>query len=602
MSEEYLISLSSIIILGIGAQWLAWRLHLPSILLLLIFGFIAGPLLNFLQPDELMGNMLLPFVSIAVSIILFEGGLTLRIKELPHIGNFLILLLTVGVLITWIVGALSAHFIIGLNFPISVLLGAVLVVTGPTVIGPLLRHIRPTGKVADILKWEGIVIDPIGALLALLVFEAILVGGFEEASIVVLASLGETILYGSVVGIVFAILLIILFKKFWVPDFLQETVTLSLVVAAFITSDYLQSESGMFATTLMGLVLANQKKVTVKHILVFKENLVVLIISILFIILSARLDLEVFQSLPLSAFIFLAVMIFVARPLSVFISSIGSSLTFKEKAFLSGMAPRGIVAAAVSSIFALRLTEENIPQTELLVPITFIVIVGTVTLYGLTSAPLAKILKVSQSNPQGVLFIGIHPWAVEIAKALITNGYKVAAIDTNRLDITNAKMVHIPAYHGSVLSEIVIDELKLDGIGRVLAITSNDEANSLACLHMGEIFSRRELYQLQPTIKTKKGIDQPFSPQHLRGRYLFEDGISFSNLSDRFSSGSVVKTIKLTREFTYDSFRELYGDDAIILFVISETKELSVSTTDIKLKPTPGQTIIALVKNLQQNN
>lgn len=600
MTEHHLISLSSILILGIGAQWLAWRLHLPSILLLLTFGFIAGPLLNFLQPDELIGNMLLPFVSIAVSIILFEGGLTLRIKELPHIGSVLILLLTVGVLITWVIGAVSAYFIIGLNLPISILLGAVLVVTGPTVIGPLLRHIRPTGKVADILKWEGIVIDPIGALLALLVFEAILVGGFEEASIVVLVSLGETLLYGTLVGVFFAGLLLLLLKKYWIPDFLQETVTLSLVVAAFITSDHLQSESGLFATTLMGLVMANQKKVTVKHILVFKENLAVLIISVLFIILSARLDIKVFETLPYTALIFLGIMIFVARPLSVFVSSIGSTLSFKEKAFLSWMAPRGIVAAAVSSIFALRLMDENIPQTELLVPLTFIVIVGTVALYGLTSAPLAKFLKVAQSNPQGVLFIGLHSWALEIAKALTTNGFKVTAIDTNRVDIYNARMANIPAFHGSVLSESVVDELKLEGIGRVLALTSNDEANSLACLHLEELFSRQELYQLQPVMKSAKGTGQSFSPQHLRGRYLFEDGINFTHISNKFYSGAVIKSVKITKEFTYKSFIELNGEEAILLFIISEDKELIVSTTGAKLKPSAGQTIIVLVDNTER--
>ena len=421
-------------------------------------------------------------------------------------------------------------------------MGAILVVTGPTVIGPLLRHIRPKGKVAEILKWEGIVIDPIGALLALIVFEVILVGGFQEASIVVLVGIGGTILFGSFVGIFFAGLLVLLLKKYWIPDFLQETVTLCLVVAAFITSDMLQSESGLFATTVMGIVMANQKYVTVKHILEFKENLSVLIISFLFIILSARLDLSVFENLSYTSLIFLAILIFIARPLSVFISTIRSGFTLNERVFLAWMAPRGIVAAAVSSIFALRLAENNIPQTEFLVPITFIVIVGTVALYGLTAAPFARLLKVAQANPQGVLMVGAHSWALELAKVLKTNGFQVALIDTNREDIYNAKMAKIDAYYGSVLSESLIDDIRLEGIGKLLALTSNDEANSLACLHLRDLFDSKELFQLKPQGKSK-ATDKSFSPQHLRGRYLFGEEISFDYLAPKFLQVQLLKPV-----------------------------------------------------------
>ncbi len=600
MSEHSLLALSSIIILGIAAQWLAWRLKLPSILLLLVFGFIAGPLTGFLNPNELMGNILLPMVSIAVAIILFEGGLTLRIKELPKIGNVLILLLTIGVLVTWVIATLAAYFVIGLNLSISILLGAVLTVTGPTVIGPLLRHIRLKGKVADILKWEGIVIDPIGALLALIVFEVILVGGIQEASIVVLVGIGGTILIGSLVGLLFAGLLVYLLKKYWIPDFLQETVTLCLVVSAFIVSDILQSESGLFATTVMGIAVANQKYVIVNHILKFKENLSVLIISFLFIVLSARLDFNVFENLSYTSLIFLAILIFIARPLSVFISTIRSGFSINERMFLSWMAPRGIVAAAVSSIFALRLAEYNIPQTEFLVPITFIVIVGTVALYGLTAAPLARMLKVAQENPQGVLMVGGHSWALELAKVLKTNQFQVAIIDTNREDIYNARMAKVSAYHGSVLSESLIDDLRLEGIGKLLALTSNNEANSLACLHLRDIFDSKELFQLKPKEKLKS-TDKTFSPKYLRGRYLFGDKINFDYLDEKFSSGAIIKTSKLTEEFNYESYLKHYNNDVVILFIITEDKQLNVVTADMNLNPKPNQSIIAIVPNKENN-
>ncbi len=600
MSEHFLLALSSIIILGIGAQWLAWRLKLPSILLLLLFGFIAGPLSGFLNPDELIGDILLPIVSIAVALILFEGGLSLKIKELPKIGGALLFLLTFGVTITGVITAIAAYTILGFNWQISILLGAILVVTGPTVISPLLRHIRPKRKVADILKWEGIVIDPIGALFALLVFEAILIGGFEEASISGLIVIGKTILFGSLVGFSFGWLLIILIKRFWIPDFLQETVTLSLVVGAFVCSNFFQHESGLFATTLMGIAMANQKQVTVKRILEFKENLSVLIISFLFIILSARLDLTVFKNLSYTSLLFLLVLILIARPLAVFVSTIKSEFTLKEKIFLSWMAPRGIVAAAVASIFALRLSEKNIPQTEFIVPITFIVIVGTVALYGLTAAPVARYLKVAQSNPQGVLMVGGHTWALELAKVLKTNQFQVAIIDTNREDIYNARMAKVSAYHGSVLSESLIDDLRLEGIGKLLALTSNDEANSLACLHLRDLFDSKELFQLKPKGKSK-ATDKTFSPQYLRGRYLFGDKINFDYLDEKFSSGAIIKTSKLTEEFNYESYLKHYNNDVVILFIITEDKQLNVVTADMNLNPKPNQSIIAIVPNKENN-
>jgi len=374
MTEHVLVDLSAIVILGIGAQWLAWRLRFPSIIFLLLAGFIAGPLTGFLHTEELMGNLLFPFVSLSVAVILFEGGLTLNLKELRGIGKVVFRLISIGVIVTWGIGALAAHYLLGLNWEIALLLGAVLVVTGPTVIGPLLRHIRPKGKVADVLKWEGIVIDPIGAMLALLVFEAIVVNGNQSTTLLILLSLGKTILFGGTVGVVFAYLLWLLLKNRWVPDTLQETVTLSMVVAAYLAGDLLQTEAGLFSTTIMGIVMANQKQVMVKHILEFKENLRVLIISALFIILASRLEMSVLTHISIGSLLFLAVLIVLARPVSVFLSSMGSRLNLREKFFLSFMAPRGIVAASIASVFALRLTESNVPQAEYLVPLTFIVI------------------------------------------------------------------------------------------------------------------------------------------------------------------------------------------------------------------------------------
>ncbi|MBD3225827.1 MAG: hypothetical protein GF313_13955 [Caldithrix sp.] len=601
MSEHILLEISLIVILGIGAQWLAWRLRLPSIILLLVFGFVAGPVMNLVHPSRLLGDLLFPIVSISVAIILFEGGLTLRFKELPAIGKIVTLLITIGVIISWFFGALGAYYILNLNLQISILLGAILVVTGPTVIGPLLRHIRPSGKVGDILKWEGIVIDPIGALLAVLVFEAILAEAIDHATAMVLLSLGQTILFGSLSGLLFAFLLIVLIKNYWIPDFLQETVAFSMVIASFMLADHFQSESGLFAATLMGIVMANQKYVSVKHILEFKANLSVLIISILFIILSARLQLEVFNIISLNSIIFLALLIVIARPASVFLSSLGMGLTIREKTFLSWMAPRGIVAAAVSSIFALRLMENNIAQAQFLVPVTFIVIIGTVVVYGLTAGPLARRLKLSQSNPQGILFAGAHPWALEIIKVIKDKGFAVAAVDTNRYDINKARMAGIPSYHDSILSEQLSDNLRLSGIGKLLALTSNNEANSMAALRYAEVFESEQLYQLFPAGGAKKD-EERYSPKHLRGRFLFGEGVDFHYFNRRFYEGAIVKSTKLSKEFGFQAFLKYYGENTVPLFLITEDKELVVKTTDYEFEPKAGDTIIALVDEAEENN
>lgn len=598
MSENVLIQLGAIVLLGMFSQWVAWRLRFPSIFLLLIAGFLAGPVTGLIEPDLLMGEMLMPFVSLSVAIILFEGGLTLNIKELREIGGVVLSLIVLGVLLTWGIGTLTAYYLLNINLEVSILLAAILTVTGPTVIGPLLRQIRPTGKVNRILKWEGIVIDPIGALLAVLVFEGILASGLQGATTAVLLSLGKTIFFGSLSGALFAFLLVLFLRKFWIPDFLQASITLSMVVASFLVSDLLQPESGLFAATLMGIVIANQKYVNIKHILEFKENLRVLIISILFIILSARLEFAVFRDISYQVLVLLAVLIFLARPLSVFLSSMFSTLNLKEKVFLSWMAPRGIVAAAVSSLFALKMREVGIEQAELLVPITFIVIVGTVAVYGLTAGLLARSLGLSQSNPQGILFLGAHPVIQEIASALMEQGLKVVMVDRNRSAVAAAHMRNIPAVYGNILSEQVLDEIPFEGIGKLMAVTPNEEANSLALFHFDQIFDRQNTYQISRKKHEKQG-SRDFLPGHLKGRVLFGDEVDLPHLINMFDEGAKIKVTHLTKDFNFEAFSKHYGEDMVPLFSITKDKRLLVNSSDGKFEPLPGHTIIAVVNDTE---
>jgi NhaP-type Na+/H+ or K+/H+ antiporter len=599
MNEEKLIELASIAVMGIVAQWLAWRLRFPSILFFLVIGFIAGPVTGFLHPDGLMGELLLPIVSISVALILFEGGLTLRLGELRDVGRVVITLIIVGAIITWIIASAAAHYILMLDLRLSILLGAILIVTGPTVIGPLLSHVRPLKRVSTILKWEGILIDPVGAILAVLVFEAIISGEISEAGTVIFLGIFKTIFIGGVIGFGMAKLLILLMKKFLIPDILQESVAFVMVIGAFVFSNILQPESGLLTVTLMGLFMDNQKLVSIKHIVEFKENLRVIIISSIFILLAARLQFSDFQNFNLSTIAFLGVLIFIARPISVFISTVGSKLNWRERTFISWMAPRGIVAAAVSSVFALKLSINGESGAEVLVPITFLVIVVTVTIYGLTSSPVARLLRVKQSKPQGILFVGAHSWARSIAKLLKEKKFNIIMVDTNKANISAARLEGLPAYLGSILSEHVSDELDLDGIGRLMALTPNDEANSLAALHMADAFERGEMYQLPP-LSEKSGKEVDFSAKHLRARFLFGKGINYFHLNSLFQNGWSLKSTGITDSFSYDDMKKNYNENILPLFLIDESERLIVSTIENPIEPKAGDLVIALVKEKNQ--
>ena len=348
-----LIELTLVVVLGVGAKWLAWRLHFPSILLLLLMGFLVGPILGWVAPDEIFGDTLPPLVAMFVAVVLFEGGLTLKLSELPGVWKSVRNLIVIGAPVTWLLAGVSAHFLFGLDPLMSALIGAIFTVTGPTVIIPLLHHVRPRGNLGGILKWEGIVVDPIGAMLAVLVFQVMLLppeamdGSWFVAVELVLRTIG----FGTLIGCVSAVALLAMMRRYWVPDFLQAPVTLMTVLAAFAGSNLLQHESGLLAVTLMGILIANQKQVNIRPIVHFKENLNVLLISGLFILLAARLDSATIEAIDNRHFMFLVLLIFAVRPIAVALSSIGSGLTVRERIYLCCMAPRGIVAAAVASVF-----------------------------------------------------------------------------------------------------------------------------------------------------------------------------------------------------------------------------------------------------------
>lgn len=396
MSEQALFALTGIIMVGITAQWAAWRFKIPAIFLLILFGIVSGPVLHLIVPDRLFGNLLFPLTSLVVALILFEGGINLRIADLKQAGAAVKGLICVGAIVTWLASALAGSLLLGLDFSIALLLGAILVVTGPTVVMPLLRQVPLTSRLAAILRWEGILIDPLGAMLAVLVFEARFADGVHEAIKFAFLGAGKTILLGGSIGLAGAGLIVFLIKRYYIPDYLQIPVTLTVILSVYATANLLQAESGLLAVTILGIGLANQKLVSVRHIINFYENLRVILLSSLFTILAARLSLsDLSYMLSWNSLAFLGLLIFVVRPAAVALGTIRAGLSRRERIFLGFIAPRGIVAASVSSVLALQLQASGVIQAEHLEPVTFLIIIGTVTVYGLSAAPLARRLGVS---------------------------------------------------------------------------------------------------------------------------------------------------------------------------------------------------------------
>lgn len=492
---SYQFALAAVIVLGAAAQWLAWALRIPSILFLLLFGFLAGPILGWVSPTALFGDLLLPLVSIAVALILFEGGLSLSFREIRGSAGVITLLVTVGALVTWALAGAAAHLLLGLDFEIAALLGAILTVTGPTVVLPLLRHIRPSAPLDAILKWEGIVIDPIGALLAVLVFEGIR-HGTDGGATHFAAAIGLTVLGGGAIGLVAAAVLAYGIRRYVIPDHLQTAVALMLVVGAFVGANAVHPESGLLAVTVMGIALANQRFADMRHVLEFKENLRVFLLSAVFILLSARVRLSEMQSVGGDVLLFVLALILVVRPACVALSTMGSSLSWRQRAFLACVAPRGIVAAAVTSVFALELERLGHSQARLLVPVIFSTIVVTVVTYGLLGSPIARRMHLSDSNPQGFLIVGANRFARQLARVLQAHGVRVVLVDSNRNEVLAARGEQLPAHFGSILTEEAREKLDLTGIGRLLALTSNDEVNALACERFARIFGRAGVYRL----------------------------------------------------------------------------------------------------------
>ena len=532
-------TLAVIVGAGMVAQWFAWRAQVPSIIALLLAGLLLGPVTGVVNPDELLGGTLFPLVSLSVAVILFEGGLDLPPRELRNTGTVVRRLITIGAVLTFLVGWYGSREIFAISNQAAIVLGAVLVVTGPTVVGPLLRFVRPAGTTGPILRAEGVLIDPIGATAALLAFEIVLLEDANEALIRVAGILVLTLVAGAGIGLLAAYFLDEALRRFLIPDQLIVPVTFAAVIATFVAANEIQEESGLVTVTVLGMYLARRETSTVRHVLEFSESLRTLLISALFILLAARIQADQLRDVLLPALGFLAVMVFVARPLSVLVSTVRTSLTWRERIFLTMMAPRGIVAAAVSAIFAIRMEEEAIADADQIVPIVFLVIIGTIVVYGFFSGPAARRLGLAEAQVDGVLIAGAHAPARGIALQLKEHGIKTLLIDTDPYNVTRSISNGLQARRLSVLAEDATHDLDLRGIGRMLAFTSNDEVNALATARFARTFGRREVFQLSPG---KRRSGEQAVPSEYLGRQIGIEGLTYATVDERSRQGWKVRT------------------------------------------------------------
>lgn len=600
MVEHITGMLALIGVLSLLCQWAGWKLRLPAILPLLLCGLLLGPGLNILNPDEIFGDLLFPIISLGVAVILFEGALTLNFKEIKDHSRMVTNLVTIGALITWACITPAAHYFMGFDWPVAFLFGALVVVTGPTVIVPMLRTVQPQAKLASILRWEGIVIDPIGALFAVLVYEYVAVTA--DPTTHVLYALGLTLVIGFGIGAAAGYFIGVALRNNVFPHYLRNTAVLTIMLGVFVGSNLLQHESGLLTVTVMGIWLANMRGVDIADILEFKETLTVLLISALFILLAARLDSNAMLGLGLGAgaFAVLFIVMVIARPLSIWISSLGTNLTSKDKWFLSWVAPRGIVAAAISSLFAIKLEALGVNGASSIVPLVFFIIIGTVVIQSLTAGPWAKFLGVKEGSNQGLLIFGASKFARELATQLLAKNIKVVLADSNWDNIRQARMENIPVYFGNPASEHATNYMDLSGIGRVLVMSPYRQLNPLVSFHFQDLFGSEKVYGLNNSETNIGSGRHQLSESYLQRLCLFGEGISYAKIASLMAKGAVLKVTNITENFNYDKFRERYGETAMPLVYITKEAKLKVITAETQKLPVGIELISLLPQEAQE--
>ncbi|MFK7832181.1 MAG: cation:proton antiporter [Winogradskyella sp.] len=582
-----MLELAGIIILGILAQWVAWKFKIPAILPLILIGLLVGPIAaEFLSEDGTKwiepiwngekglfpGDSLYYFVSLAISIILFEGGLTLKRSEIKNVGPVITKLITLGSAVTFFGAGVVAHFTFNLSWDLSFLFAGLIIVTGPTVITPILRNIPLKKDVSTVLKWEGILIDPIGALVAVLVFEFISVGGDSGFTKTALMEFGKIVLFGTTFGFTFAHALAFAINKKFIPHYLLNVVSLSTVLLVFVESEVFAHESGLLAVVVMGMVLGNSKLDNIKELLYFKESLSVLLISILFILLSANINIEDLMLLYTwkTAALF-AIVVFVIRPIAVFLSTQGSKLNLNEKLFISWVGPRGIVAAGIASLFGSKLIKEGVEGAEYITPLVFMIVLGTVLLNATTARLFAKMVGVFLTRSNGILIVGASKVSRLLGHYLESNGRHVVLIDSNQNNIDKAHELGLEALNTNIYSDNLSDNIELNDVGYLMAMTGNSDINKYAINKFSDQFGENGSFRLVTS-------EEMNNPDNNAKQGLFSHTDDYTTLAEVTRNYPSIQEIDIENKEHYLSLIDITNKnkDMIPLFLKGNDGELHI--------------------------
>ncbi|MDQ0300757.1 NhaP-type Na+/H+ or K+/H+ antiporter [Salibacterium salarium] len=594
MFDSILSHLMLIGVLGIGSQWFAWRFRMPAIVVMSVAGLLIGPIFGWMNPAEDFGSLFNPIISVAVAIILFEGSLNLDYREIKGLGKSVYRIITLGALLAWILGSLTAFFIAGLSWAVSFVIGGLFIVTGPTVILPLLRQAKLKARPAAILKWEGVVVDPLGALLAVFAFEIIQFLMLESVTIEALVLFFLASLFAVALGLGCGRGIGWMFENGFVPEFLKSPIVFTVVIACFAVADEVMHETGLLAVTAMGMTLANMHIASLSDMRHFKENISVLLISGIFIMITASLDREtLLQVFDPNILAYVILMLFVVRPLSIWLSTINTELSFKEKALVGWIAPRGIVALTVANYFANVLEEAGYPGASIVTPLTFALVFATVCAHGFTIGPLARKLGLSLEGNPGVIIVGGSSFTTSLAKALKDMDIPVLITDTSFEQLFNARKVGIPYYRGEILSEQTEYYLDMTPYEKLIAATDRDSYNSLVCTTLVPEIGRNDLFQLSWHDPDRDHPDDLV--RRVGGRVLFEKGATFAELNRKVEEGYDFVRTKLTKQYGYKKFLQEIEDDTLPLFNFKPTGRFDFFTSEAPLKPEAGDTIVSLV-------
>lgn len=580
-----------IVFLGVFSQWVGWRLRIPAIVLFVVSGILAGPVFGLVDPSADFGPILHPLVGLAVAIILFESSLSLHLHEFKEAAAGVRRLITWGAALTWTFCTLAAYTIGNLSFPVSLLLGAILIVTGPTVIIPMLRHAGLNRRTASYLKWEGIINDPTGALLAVLVFQYFVFTAAGASGGMVFLDLGLALLSAVLLGVGAAYLLRVSFNHTWVPEYLKAPVTIAVVLVIYGGANQVFDEAGLLAVTVMGMVMGNMQIAGMGELRRFKEYITVLMVAIVFVVLTADLDPRVLRHLDWHAAALVMAVIFLVRPAAVLLSTAFSGMDWRDRALLAWIAPRGIVASVVAGVFGPGMVAAGYADAEKILPLVFAVVFATVLLHGFSLGWLGRRLRLSV-DPHGVLIVGASPWTTELARVLTTEmGVGVLLVDSSWHRLRAARLAGVRVLYGEVLSEQIEQSLELNEIACLLAATSNDAYNALVCNSFAKELELDRVFQL-PMYAAEENDGSRVVAEPLRGRPAFHEDAQYEELWRRHFQGWQFSKTRLTDSYSYDDFRSDLAPDAFVIAVLRDGKNLLFRPANGASKPGSGDTLV----------